>query len=66
MDPKGFPWSIANSKITYEKGICPVAEKFNDSTYMGMAMCMYDFNDEDVGLIIAAFHKVWDKFKELR
>lgn len=63
---KGFPWSIANREISYEKGICPIAEQFNDSTYLGIAMCMYDFDNEDVGLIIDAFHKVWDNLHFLR
>ncbi len=37
---KGFPWTIANRDISYEKGICPNAEKLNDATYLGLAMCM--------------------------
>jgi len=63
---KGFPWTIANRDVSYEKGICPVAEKLNDSTYLGIAMCMYDFDDEDIGLIINAFHKVWNNIEKLR
>ena len=27
---KGFPWTIAHSKISYKKGICPVAERLHD------------------------------------
>ena len=56
----GFPWSIANREVSYEKGICPVAENLNDRLYLGIAMCMYDFDYEDIGLIVDAFHKVWD------
>jgi perosamine synthetase len=63
---KGFPWTIANRDVSYEKGICPVAENLNDSSYLGIGMCMYDFDDEDVSLIIAAFHKVWDNLDLLQ
>ena len=63
---KGFPWSIANRDVSYEKGICPTAEKFNDSTYLGIAMCIYDFENEDVSLILDAFHKVWDNLGLLK
>jgi perosamine synthetase len=63
---KGFPWTIANRDIVYQKGICPNAEKLNDKTFLGIAMCMYDFNDKDVNLIISAFHKVWDNLDLLQ
>jgi len=63
---KGFPWTIANRDITYQKGICPVAENLNDNAYLGIAMCKYDFKDEDISLIINAFQKVWNSIEELR
>ena len=63
---KGFPWTIANRDISYEKGICPNAEKLNDATYLGLAMCMYDFENEDVNLIIEAFHKVFNNLELLQ
>ena len=63
---KGFPWTIANREVSYQKGICPNAEKLNDEKYLGIAMCMYDFSDNDVGLIISAFCKVWENLDLLR
>ena len=64
----GFPWSsdICHRDVTYEKGICPVAEKLHDETYMGFAMCLHDLNDSDVDLIGKAFSKVWQSLPELR
>lgn len=65
---KGFPWTsdICHREVNYQKGICPVAEKFNDSTYIGFGMCVYDLTDEDVDLIIAAFKKVWSNLDVLK
>lgn len=65
----GFPWSsdICKRDIDYGKGICPVAERLNDLTYLGLGMCIYELCDDDVNMIIKAFHKVWsnlDKLKE--
>lgn len=57
----GFPWTsdICRRDVSYAKGICPVAEELNDSTYLGFGMCVYDLSDQDVDLIVGAFHKVW-------
>lgn len=63
---QGFPWTISNRDVSYKKGICPNAEELNDKTFLGIAMCMYDFNDKDVNLIISAFHKVWNNFDLLQ
>lgn len=58
---KGFPWSsdICLRDVSYEKGICPVAEKLHESTYIGFAMCMHELSEEDVDSIVHAFQKVW-------
>ena len=63
---KGFPWTIANREVSYEKGICPVAENLNEHSHLNIAMCMSDFDDEDVDLIIEAFKKVWDNIELLQ
>lgn len=57
----GFPWSIpaARKDINYRKGICPVAEGLHDYSFFGYEMCLNDLIDEDVDLIVEAFHKVW-------
>lgn len=65
---KGFPWSsdICHRDISYEKGICPVAESLHDYTYLGFEMCMSEMTNEDVDSIVHAFWKVWDNLDELR
>jgi len=65
---RGFPWTsdICHRDVDYSKGICPVAEELHDSTYLGFGMCVYDLNDHDIDLIVAAFRKVWASMDELR
>ena len=58
---QGFPWtsSICQREVSYEKGICPVAEDLHDRSFIGFSTCLHDLDDDDVDLIVAAFHKVW-------
>ena len=65
---KGFPWTadFARKDISYAKGICPVAERLNDESYLGFGMCVYDLNDNDIDLVIKSFHKVWNNLDQLR
>ena len=64
---QGFPWtaSIAHREVSYSKGICPVAEEYNDKSYIGLAMCLYDFAEDDIDYIIKAFRKVWSNLDDL-
>jgi dTDP-4-amino-4,6-dideoxygalactose transaminase len=64
----GFPWTsdICHRDVNYSKGICPVAEELNDSTYLGFGMCVYDLSNEDIDLIIKAFKKVWNNLDALK
>jgi perosamine synthetase len=64
----GFPWTsdICHREVSYEKGICPVAEELHELTYLGFAMCMHDLTDSDVDLIGKAFKKVWANMNELK
>ncbi len=65
---RGFPWSsdICHREVNYRKGICPIAEQLNDSTYLGFGMCMNELTDEDVDLIVEAFAKVWHQITILQ
>jgi perosamine synthetase len=65
---RGFPWTsdICHREVSYEKGICPVAERFHDATFLGFAMCLHDLSEDDVDLIISSFRKVWMNFDNLR
>ena len=63
---KGFPWAMGHREINYHKGICPVAEKLNDESYLGFGMCVYDLSETDVDLIVQAFKKVWANLESLK
>tara|TARA_B110000971_G_C20000990_1_gene496814 strand:+ start:401 stop:1687 length:1287 start_codon:yes stop_codon:yes gene_type:complete len=65
---RGFPWTsdICHRKVSYDKGICPVAEELNDSTYLGFGICAYDLTDDDIDLVIEAFQKVWLNINEVK
>lgn len=64
----GFPWTaeFCRREVSYQKGVCPVAEQLNDELYMGFGMCTYDLSPQDIGSIAAAFKKVWNHLDALR
>ncbi|MEQ1760508.1 MAG: DegT/DnrJ/EryC1/StrS family aminotransferase [Vicinamibacterales bacterium] len=64
----GFPWTASFSRqdIDYSKGICPVAERLHDETYLGLSICTLAFTDEDVDALIGAFQKVWSQVHVLQ
>lgn len=61
---KGFPWKseFYNKKISYKKGICPVAEELHDKYFIGLQLCNYDFNKKNITYIIETFKKIWKKY----
>jgi perosamine synthetase len=64
----GFPWTsdICKREVSYEKGICPVAEELHENSYLGYEMCLNELENNDVELIIAAFKKVWASLEDLK
>ena len=58
---RGFPWTsdICRREVSYEKGICPVAERLHDATFLCLPMCLYELDDFEINLIKKAFTKVW-------
>lgn len=65
---KGFPWSAGfyKGQVSYQKGICPVAEELQDKRQMGIGMCLHRYTNREVDLIIQAFHKVWSNLGALK
>ena len=63
----GFPWTseICRRDVSYAPGICPVAERLHHETFFGILLCSYEFLDEDIDLVIEAFHKVWGNLDAL-
>ena len=60
----GFPWTsdICRREVDYSKGICPVAEGLNESGFLILGMCTFDYTDADIDLLVEAFRKVWAGF----
>lgn len=65
---KGHPWSapFARQDVTYQKGICPVAEELHDSTFISIGTCTFEYSDPEVDLVVTAFQKVWANLNELK
>jgi len=63
----GFPWTseVCKRDVDYNKGICPVAEKLQDETYISFGICQYNLDDAEVDLIIKAFNKVWKNLHKI-
>ena len=68
MATSGFPWTsnFYKGMVSYDKGICPVAETLQDKRYIGIGMCINDYTEADIDLIVAAFQKVWKHRDDLR
>ena len=63
----GFPWTadFADKSVNYDKGICPVAEKLHDETFLGLEMCLFNYDKKSIELLIGAFQKVWKNLDKL-
>ena len=64
----GFPWSsdICRREVDYRRGICPVAERLHDDSYIGLAACSFEFSEQEVAQTGEAFRKVWSGLGALR
>jgi dTDP-4-amino-4,6-dideoxygalactose transaminase len=65
---KGFPWSsdVSHREVTYNKGICPVAERLHDENFIGFHTCINELSNEDIDLVVIAFRKVWNRIDSLK
>lgn len=52
----GFPFTL--SERTYDKGLCPVAERLHEEEIFVFEPCQWDLGGDAVDRIIAAFRKV--------
>lgn len=60
---KGFPWTISKKKYNYSNASCPVAEEFQDKSFIGFQVCLFDLTKKDILNISIAFKKVWKCLK---
>lgn len=62
-----FPWSLRRDRsFAYGIGTCPVAEELQDTSFLGLSICLNQLPPKDVADIVAAFHKVWDNLDQLK
>ena len=68
----GFPFNknrklipFLNKKISYKKGICPIAEDLHEKKLMGFDCCCIKLNLEDLELLTRAFKKVFNNKNQL-
>ena len=62
-----FPWSLRKDRsFAYGIGTCPVAEELQDTSFLGLSICLNQLPPRDVADIVAAFHKVWDNLDQLK
>jgi len=57
---KGFPFSLADRSVSYEKGICPVVEQLHYHELFTMDLCHAFMSSGDLDDVIRAFHKVYE------
>lgn len=65
---KGYPWTSPayEGSVSYEKGICPVAEGLHDRSFIGIQLCMHHYDDKETDAVAAAFLKVWGQLDALK
>ncbi|MEN8678020.1 MAG: DegT/DnrJ/EryC1/StrS family aminotransferase, partial [Alteriqipengyuania sp.] len=62
-----FPWSLRKDRsFAYGIGTCPVSEELQDTSFLGLSICLNQLPPRDVADIVAAFHKVWDNLDQLK
>ena len=64
---QGFPWisNIYCGQVSYAKGICPVAEELHDKSFIGLQLCLHNYSQYEVDLVVKAFQKVWCNLDKL-
>ena len=64
----GFPWSseICKRDVSYAKGICPVAEKLHDKTFLSFPLCLFELSNDQIDMVAKAFYKVWENMDLLK
>jgi len=64
---QGYPWKSCGveSSVKYEMACLPITEKLHDEMLISIPMTMYEFNLNDIDLIVSAFKKVFLNLNKL-
>jgi len=60
----GWPFTLTDR--TYQRGLCPVAERLYERELLEFCICCFALEDGELGLVIDAFHKVFENLPALR
>jgi dTDP-4-amino-4,6-dideoxygalactose transaminase len=63
---KGYPFTMAENKPDYSRGICPVTERMHFKELFAHDLMRPPMNEKDLDDVAEAFHKVWENRKELK
>lgn len=65
---QGWPYSLLSQekRLKLANQTLPVAEELHSVSFLGINMCAFEFNHEEIESISKAFHKVWSNLSKLR
>jgi perosamine synthetase len=61
---QGFPFNQSNN-LNYKKGLCPVCEKMYEKELLCFEPCAFEFDDEQLKLLVHALNKVYENRRTL-
>ena len=64
----GFPFTYPGytGQVSYDRGICPVAERMHFEELIVSGLCHASMTETDLADVVRAFHKVFSQLPELR
>lgn len=65
---KGCPFTcnFYNGKVSYEKDLCPVAERMHEKELLVTSVCRYPHSKKDIYDVVKAFNKIFKNIKQLK
>ena len=56
-----IPWVLDKhfKASNYEKGSCPIAEEYKESSLFLMPLCVYELSDKDIAKVFEIFDRTW-------
>ena len=54
-----LPWSLNKKHYRYLKGSCPNAEYLHNKSFIGVEMCKYEFNNNELDYIFQKIKSIW-------
>ncbi len=57
---KSYPWNMAHREIEYGLGVCPVAEKLKEESFVGLLISMFELSDQECEFIAHSMVNAWN------